>query len=297
MAKNALVAKNHTDSVGQSSNPETVVVVNCALNAPLMLISIIGNSLVLAAIVKTPSLRSPSTVYLCSLAVSDLLVSLVLQPVYIADALKPSRSVSMAKDVMIFLLCGVSLCTIATISVDRFLALHYHMRYPTLMTLKIAIRTSASLWVICFFLSFLSFRRFSAFVYAIAVLIVICIFVSTFSYTGIYRIVRQHQVQIRAQQLAVQSLNAEHNLNMVRSEKSSLSTFIFYITMILCYSPALISSSIVAISGRKHSTEAWHLADTIVFLNSSMNPFLYCWRLRELRTAILKTLRNILRKQ
>ena len=36
---------------------ETVVIANCILNAPLMLLSIIGNALVLVAILKTPSLQ------------------------------------------------------------------------------------------------------------------------------------------------------------------------------------------------------------------------------------------------
>ena len=75
-------------SSNSSANPnigfETVVIANCILNAPLMLLSIIGNALVLVAILRTPSLRSPSVIFLCNLAVSDLLVGLVVQPVYVA---------------------------------------------------------------------------------------------------------------------------------------------------------------------------------------------------------------------
>ena len=78
---------DHTSSAGDNSHLETVVIINCALNVPLMLIAIIGNTLVLSSIWKTPSLRSPSTVFLSSLAVSDLLVGLVVQPVYIANEL------------------------------------------------------------------------------------------------------------------------------------------------------------------------------------------------------------------
>lgn len=58
-------------------HPETIVIINCVLNVPLMIICIIGNSLVLTAILKTPSLHSPSIMFLGSLAVSDLLVGLV----------------------------------------------------------------------------------------------------------------------------------------------------------------------------------------------------------------------------
>ena len=81
-----------------SSSLETVVVINCILNAPLMLTSITGNALVLAAILRTPSLRSvPSTVFLCSLAIIDFLVGLVVQPVYIASKLHHSTGGPLAK--------------------------------------------------------------------------------------------------------------------------------------------------------------------------------------------------------
>ena len=62
-----------------------IVMANCILNAPLMLLSIIGNALVLVAILRTPSIRSPSVIFLCNLAVSDLLVGWVAQPAYIAE--------------------------------------------------------------------------------------------------------------------------------------------------------------------------------------------------------------------
>ena len=68
--------------------PETITIINCVLNAPLMLISILGNALVLAAIIRTPSIRStPHMIMLCSLAVSDFLVGLIAQPLYIAREL------------------------------------------------------------------------------------------------------------------------------------------------------------------------------------------------------------------
>ena len=77
-----------------------------------MLTTILGNSLVLATILRTPSLRSPSTIFLFSLAVSDLLVGLVVQAVYISDKLKPSNPLIMnAYFSLSLLLRGVSLAS------------------------------------------------------------------------------------------------------------------------------------------------------------------------------------------
>ena len=116
-----------------------------------MLTSITGNALVLAAILRTPSLRSvPSTIFLCSLAITDFLVGLVVQPVYIANELQYSAGGPLYKveNFISVSLCGVSLSTMTAISVDRFLALHYHVTYANLMTTKRAMNASASLWFV-----------------------------------------------------------------------------------------------------------------------------------------------------
>ena len=137
---------NYSNNSDSNSRFETVIIINCVLNAPLMLISIIGNILVLAAILRTPSLRSPSTVLLGNLAVSDLLIGLMVQPLYIADQLTNNDRLNKATNTMGFAACAVSLSTITAISVDRFLALHYHMRYPNLVTTTRGLHTSATLW-------------------------------------------------------------------------------------------------------------------------------------------------------
>ena len=190
------------------------------------------------------------------------------------------------------LVSGVSLFTMAAISVDRFLALHYHMRYPNLMTTTRAIYTSVTLWSTCFLLSCLYFWRRDKHYPAATVFIAICFSISSFSYIRIYFIVRRHQLHIRCQRQAVEMLCAEQNLNMVRSKKSALNTFIYYICMILCYSPVFGSMLTLALSPKRW-TRTWTLADTVLFTNSSINPFLYYWRTRELRAAVLKILRNI----
>ena len=280
-------------------NPEAIIVIICVLNAPLLLISIFGNSLVLAAILRTPSLRSPSTVYLCSLAVSDLLVGLVVQPMYVALVLRPGSFLLQSYNMLALSCCGVSLSTMTAISVDRFLALHCHMRYPNLMTEKRALCTTVSLWFACLILSCLYFWDRNIFFLTIVVCIALCVMISLFSYIRIYGIVHRHQLQIRTQQQAVQNLNAEHNLSIVQRKESAINTFIYYICMILCYFPVLITLITQAVLPMQdiHLTVARAFATTVTFMNSAINPFLYCWRTRELRMIVLKTVRNILFRQ
>ena len=128
------------------------------------------------------------------------------------------------------------------------------------------------------------------------IVIIISLINSTFCYVTIYCIVRRHQLQIHAQQQAVQSSNTENNLNVARLKRSAMNTFVFYIAMILCYFPICILLIRYGISGKELGRE-WEFAITAVYMNSSINPFLYCWRLSELRTAVVRTARQMLCKQ
>lgn len=287
---------NLSDIENENSGLETVVIVNCALNAPLIIVAIIGNLLVLVSILRAYSLFSPSITLLCSLAMSDLLVGLVLQPLYIANAMTGNSPLKQALNTTVFALCGVSLLTMAVISVDRFLALHYHMRYPNLMTRHRAIYTTVTLWIFVFMLSFLNFWTINAYYLTSAASILICLLVSTVYYIKIYCIVKQHQLQIHTRQKAVETNTTDINQTMLRSTKNAKNTFIYYIVMILCYTPVFVAMAILFISP-SHWNKGWILADTVVFMNSSINPFLYCWRLRELRTAVVKTVRQMLGRQ
>ena len=73
---------DQTSDKEEYSTPENVIIINCVLNVPLMLISILGNALVSAAIIRTPSIRSTHMIMLCSLVVSDFLVGLIGQPIF-----------------------------------------------------------------------------------------------------------------------------------------------------------------------------------------------------------------------
>ena len=284
------------ESEEESSPFETSVIINSVLNALLIPICITGNVLVLAAVWRNPSLRTPSIILLCSLAVSDLFVGFFVLPVNIAIArfiLSGSSSnsrLSQASLALTIQLCGVSLDTITAISVDRYLALRYHMRYPNMMTSRRATCVAATFWCKNFILSLLSIWKTTAILLVAVVFVALCLFISSITYSAIYRIVRHHQHQIHAQQQAVQSMNAEQN-----AKKRALNTFIYYICMLLCYFPAAISI-LIWMTYKEHWNIRWRFADTILFMNSAINPFLYFWRNREVREAVLKIVRKRLCK-
>ena len=280
------------ESDEESSPFETSVIINSVLNALLIPICIAGNVLVLAAVWRNPSLRTPSIILQCSLAVSDLLVGLLALPLDIAVAFTPLSQVSsdsrlsQARLVLTIQLCCVSLDTMTAISVDRYLALHYHMRYPNMMTSRRATCVAATFWCKNFILSLLIIWKKTAILLVALVFFALCLFTSSITYNAIYRIVRHHQHQMHAQQQAVQSMNAEQNLK-IQAKKRAANTFIYYICLVLCYFPEAVSF-LIWMTYKEHWNIRWRFADTILFMNSAINPFLYCWRNREVREAVLK---------
>ena len=276
---------------------ETVTIINCVLNAPLMLISILGNALVLAAIIRTPSIRSTHMIMLCSLAVSDFLVGLIAQPFYVGQQL--TNDTGLVYHVWRQLgssLCVVTLLTITAITVDRFLALHYHMRYATLVTVSRVKYVLIVIWCISFLVSVFDVWNQSIYQFTVGSIIAISLLISTFSYIRIYRIVRRHQLHINAQQQVVQNFNAGNNLNMAPLKRSAMNTFVFFIALIICYFPMYVLLTLHGLSYIFWQRES-EFATTLVLSNSCINPFLYCWRLRELRVAVVKTARKMLCKE
>ena len=120
----------------------------------------------------------------------------------------------------------------------------------------------------------------------------VCIIICTVSYAKIYRIVRVHQQQINTQHNAVENENDGNKMQLSRVKKSAMSTFVFYICMLFCYFPCFV---LLTLFGTLHVAwkPEWTFSSTLTFMNSAINPFLYCWRLRELREAIVKTTKQL----
>ena len=192
-----------------------------------------------------------------------------------------------------FYVCGVSFGTMTAISVDRLMALHYHMRYASLMT---EYRVKFIVRMVIFPCLGLHLWNIFTFHLVAGILIAMCLFICTFSYIKIYGTVRQHQMQIHVQQQAVENPDIANNIRMARLKKSAINTFIFYIFTVICYFPQVVLVSLFGMIFKNWKVE-WSFSVTVVHMNSSVNPILYCWRLRKLRAAVFQTIKQLLLKQ
>ena len=115
---------------------------NCVVNTFLTITAIILNSVTIHAVRKTSSLSKPLKTLLLSLAVSDLGVGLVMEPLYIALLVNwvqgnNSTGATCTAFLLISYLFSVSsFLGVMALSVDRFLAIYLHLRYQELVTHK-----------------------------------------------------------------------------------------------------------------------------------------------------------------
>ena len=289
--------------VFQTENvPQLLIVLNCSLNVLLLIITILGNVLVLAAVWRTPSLRSPSVIFLCGLATTDLAVGVVVQPLFLSMELILLRNstayhcaLGNAFITISYTVCGASLVTITSISVDRLLALRYHMRYPTIVTVPRVFRVITINWLTSGLLaSLILWSAKIVFLIVMAVVVGICLCISTSAHVSIFRIVRRHKQQIEAQ---IESVQYATCINLSRFKRTSANVFVVHYFLLACYTPLFITLLLTSKEEqtssqswkRNRSAIAWKLASTVVFMNSALNPFIYCWRLREIRIAVKKT--------
>ena len=94
-----------------------------------------------------------------------------------------------------------------------------------------------------------------------------------------------NEKKIRVQQRAI-NIQTPNASNMTVLKKSALSSFVFFAVMVLFYLPMGIAMCLF-LRTTKWRPE-WSFATTAVFMNSSVSPFLYCWRLKELRRAVAR---------
>ena len=80
-------------------------------------------------------------------------------------------------------------------------------------------------------------------------------------------------------------------MNIVRYRKTVSSALRVQITLVACYLPFGVVMAILVIY--KPLILAQHATLTLLLLNSTFNPFLYCWKMKEVKQAVMNTIRQL----
>ena len=262
----------------------------CVLNVLFSLTAFAGNFLVLGAIWSKPTLHKPSNFLLVGLSLSDLAVGLIVQPLFIVVMVyKVNRDMYLVLRLIFRFIqaffVSATILTLTSVSVDRCLALILHLRYVAVVTVKKTILALCLIWfasvlyAATFFVGRELHRSVSIFVVAL------CIVVNTSTCSTIYRICRRHRIQIQKQELP----NQPEAFDMKRYRKSLIAMLVLLILLIICYTPYICIRAVVNFTdwpSSPYRAVMLRWSASLVYLNSSINPFIYCWRIPAMRVAV-----------
>ena len=270
------------------------------LNIPLSVTAFLGNILIQVALHKESSLHPPTKLLLRSLSVSDLCVGLISEPITVIawfSAVKEHsdfcRYALNSSVITTFTLGTVSLLTLIAISVDRRFALLLGLRYRQVVTLKRTRMNVIAIWIISIIAPSVYFLNSHLTLWCGNIGILICLVISTICYTKIFLNLRYHHTQVQ-DHVHHGQVSQANQLNIARYRKAVYSALWLQLTLVACYLPQSITGTLLI--NREFSPSlflALCFTSTLVYFNSSLNPILYCWKIREVRQAVKDTIRHL----
>ena len=281
------------------------LIFSLVLKIVLCITACLGNTLILVALYKESSLHPPSKLLYSNLAITDLCVGIVVGPLhltYLFYVLDERWNICyyafVCNFVTGYILCPVSLFTVTAISMDRLLALFLGLMYRQVVTLNRARLTVTVLWVLAICGTTMHFWNYFITVWYCYIAILRCLTTSISSYAKIFLKLRHHQTNV--QDHVYQERQAQViPLNIQRYKKALSGALWLQVTLVACYLPYGIVDALVTQRGRHllTMTSSLYIAReftvALVYLNSSLNPILYCWKIREVREAVKGTIRQL----
>ena len=273
----------------------------CVFNAYLSYTATMLNIVAIYAIRKTLSLPKNFKTLLLSLAVSDLGVGLLAQPMHVAYIMdyKQNNETNEKYNVLFiaFLIptnffIYASLFGVTALCADRFLAIRLHLRYQELVTCNRVAAVVVSIWVTSALISLIRlFIPENIMFVSFVIIQSACIITTTSLSVKLYGTLRRHINQIQVPQVAQ---NNQGGI-VLRKRKSAMASFYVYLVFIVCCLPN-ICALIITANISEPSNSLRHLRFytlTLTFLNSTLNPLIYFWKMKRIQHTIVGTLSNL----
>lgn len=266
----------------------------------LCLITVPGNLLVVLAVFIDPNreLRSPFNYFVANLAMADLVVGLVTEPVSVLYHVKEGLGLLDAGSPVIhlpfFMSCTASILSLLVLTLDRYVAITSPFRYRTKLNPGRAALLCGGVWAVSlgfpfmyFYLGYIPY----AFLFANTA-IMLTFVVLLFAYIRIYKIFRD---QVKGwDALHAGTEENRRKKQAVRWEQKITKTFLVILFLfVMCY---ISACAFIYLLNLCHSCSCFviqlsrNLQFLLILSNSCMNPFVYSWRLRNYRRAFLYVL-------
>ena len=283
---------------------QALLIANCVFNAFFSFTAITLNIVTIIALRKPLTIPRALKIFLLSLAVSDLGVGLLVQPLYITRLVmmikQNTQTLYFEITLNSFYATGIfliyaSFFGVVALTADRYLAVHFYLRYQELVTQKRVVAVVISNWILSAILMLLSIWIPNVATIISVPVESVCYLTTAFFYFKIYLAVRHHSNQIHVLQAQLAQNNEGDMTNAARERKAAVGTFYVYLVFLICYLPITCFWIIHGSNGPNTMLSQFgRFASTLMFLNSSLNPLIYSWKMRHVRHAIMEILRNIL---
>lgn len=287
--------------VNETIPPSYISFTSASVSVVMSLVTITGNILVVLAIFIDPNkdLKSPFNYFVANLAIADLMVGFVVDPMSVAF----HASEGIAKEyptslvylhIPYFISSTASVLSLAALTMDRFWAITSPLSYRIKLNPKRAGVMAAGIWAFSLsfpFIYLLTGYLTYAFVFAHTVIIATFL-VMLLTYLKIFRVFRDQVKQWDS--LDHNSSDNQAKRQAVRWEQKVTKTFMIMLALFLaCYLPSCICIYITNLCSTC-SCNFIHWARDVHFVlilaNSGVNPFVYAWRFENFRNAFVKLL-------
>ena len=255
------------------------------------------NSLVIMAVrTKTWLRANKSNILLACLAVTDLAVGVIVQPMFIAvlitvvlgETTRRSCALQAATQLMSSVLCDTSLIHLALVSGERYLAMKHAYSYATgLVTEARLLVASGMAWFFSLILHIPLFVDRPLFYPMNTTLICLSLAIIIFCHLTVYREVRRHQ-----KELSTQQVTEEARQKFLKDKKALKLTTTIVAVLVLSYMPAIVFRIVLV----KYQNEMFIgvaivcllCVISIAIFNSFVNPLIYAIRTRQFRVAFIE---------
>ncbi len=273
------------------------------LFVPMVIISAIGtvgNLFIIGAVCVYKNLRTIGHVFIVNLAVADLIITAYIMPTGLAtsQADKNPFSTDMCNFNAFLILCtvGVSTQSLMLIAVERYIHICKTKYYRKIFSPKLAALYVVLIWTYSVIWTAQGYTGWASYSYGKNIYVClldekdtlsynIClvlfgmllpIAVMIFSYTKIFRTVKQSHVSVfkRTMSNSVSTENLTRNEKKLKGEHRFIMTlFIIVVVFIVCWFPTAVTLSLgkdLHIPDIVHTLTIW-----LSFTNSSMNSIIY----------------------
>ncbi|CAH3167328.1 unnamed protein product [Porites evermanni] len=242
--------------------------------------------------VKTKArLQSMSNMALACLALTDVMVGLVVQPLFIAqiwniiqgETTASACSMQIASKLFNSLFCLSSIVHLSLISVDRYIAIMRPYIYIQTVTKRRVLIATALAWTLTLIINTAVLLIDVEMVRAIITAVVISLIaVVVFCNIIVYREAHRQEKQIAAQQVDMATKEK------ILSHKRAFKLTLMIITLtVISYFPGTIfvrfKEPLKNVVSLGTLTSIFMVVGSLAAFNSLVNPFIYCIRLRQFR--------------